>query len=251
MRHCLAHFGFRLFLTLVAGVAASPATVINFDAQAAGRGGNLTGIPDSPLTIGIATFTGGELLNAEVGLNADQSGMYASEGLFGSGETNPLVIAFASPIDDFSVLVANGDDTRSYTVSDNLGDSVTKSLSSAGALGSATFSLSGSGITTLSVISANTGAWDFAIDNVSFTAATAVPEPEALLLVGAGLIFVACVRRKHINALVREKASARASLLSPSSRISMSRQPLTASKPLSITTSLLDANTSVRASTIY
>jgi len=55
--------GFRLYFLLSVAVAAAPATatVINFDAQAAGSGGNLTGIPDSPLTIGIATFTGGEL----------------------------------------------------------------------------------------------------------------------------------------------------------------------------------------------
>jgi len=89
------------------------ATVVDFEAQAAGHGGNLTGIPDSPLTIGIATFTGGELLNAEVGLNADQTGVYATEGLFGSGETNPLVIQFAAPVSNFSILIANGDDVRS------------------------------------------------------------------------------------------------------------------------------------------
>lgn len=203
MTSSVTRFGFCVLIALVAGVVPAAATVIDFDAQAAGHGGNLTGIPDSPLTIGLATFTGGELLNGEVGLNADQTGVYASEGLFGSGETNPLVITFALPIDDFSVLVANGDDTRSYTVSDNLGASVTKSLSSAGALGSATFSLSGSGITTVFVGSANTGAWDFAIDNVSFTAATSAPEPQALFLVGAGSILVGCVRRKHVKALMR------------------------------------------------
>ena len=197
MRRGATRFGLFLFIALLAGVAPAMATVIDFDAQAAGRGGNLTGIPDSPLTIGIATFTGGELVNAEVGLNADQTGVCATEGLFGSGETNPLVITFALPVDAFSLFVANGDDTRSYTVSDNLGDSITKSLPSAGALGAATFSLLGNGITTVNITSANTGAWDFAIDNVSFSTPTSVPEPEALLLVGAGSIFLACIRRKR------------------------------------------------------
>jgi hypothetical protein len=70
--------------------ATTTASVINFNTQAADRGGNLTGIPDSPLPIGMATFSGGELLNAEVGLNVDQTGVYATQGLFGSGETNPL-----------------------------------------------------------------------------------------------------------------------------------------------------------------
>ena len=60
--------------------------------------------------------------------------------LLGSGETNPLVITFASRVEQFSVVVANGDDVRSHTVSDNLGDSINKSLPSAGALGAASFS---------------------------------------------------------------------------------------------------------------
>ena len=197
MRNSVTRFGFCLFIGLVARVVPAAATVIDFDAQATVRGGNLTGVPDSPLTIGIVTFTGGELLTAEVGLNADQTGVYATEGLFGSGETNPLVITFASPIDGFSVFVANGDDTRNYTVSDNLGDSVTKSLPSAGALGAATFSLPGNGITTVSIASANADAWDFAIDNVRFNTATAAPEPEGLFLVGAGSIVLACMRRRR------------------------------------------------------
>jgi hypothetical protein len=202
VRKVVHHFGLYLVLVVAASARPATATVINFDAQAADRGGNLTGIPDSPLTIGIATFSGGELLNAEVGLNADQTGVYATQGLFGSGETNPVMITFASPIEEFSIFVANGDDARSYAVSDNLGDSITKSLPSAGALGAASFSLPGSGITTVYVTSANADAWDFAIDNVSFTAPTSTPEPESLFLVGAGSILVACIRRKDICALL-------------------------------------------------
>ena len=40
------------------------ADLIDFETQAANAGGFLTGIPDSPLTIGIATFSGGELRRA-------------------------------------------------------------------------------------------------------------------------------------------------------------------------------------------
>jgi len=116
----------KLFSTfvLLAFIAAVPldATVIDFDAQAANRSGNITGIPDSPLTIDLAAFSGGELLNAEVGTNADRSGVYASEGTFGSGETNPLLISFAVPVQAFSVLLLNGDDSMSYTASDDLGE---------------------------------------------------------------------------------------------------------------------------------
>lgn len=197
-------FGITLFgaYMLLAFAAAIPAgaTTVDFEAQVADRGGNLIGIPDSPLAIGVATFTGGELLNSEVGLNADTSGAYASQGLFGSGETNPIVITFAIPVENFSVLVLNGDDTRSYTVADNLGDSITTSLASAGALGNSTFSLRGNGLTTATITSANGDAWDFAIDNVSFTATTATPEPESLVLLGVGVLLLAALRSKQLRA---------------------------------------------------
>jgi hypothetical protein len=188
------------YMLLVCATALpATATVIDFETQAANTGGNLTGIPDSPLTLGIATFTGGELRDGEIGLNADQTGVYASEGLFGSGETDPLVITFASLVSDFSVFVANGDDVQSYTVSDNLGDSVTMPLASAGGLGAATFSLPGNGVTSVDITSANANAWDFAIDNVTFTAASSTPEPGSLLLLGAGLVLLAAVRRKQLR----------------------------------------------------
>lgn len=194
MRRSFKHWGTCLLL-LGAAVVPSSATTIDFENQAAGRGGHLTGIPDSPLVIGSTTLTGGELLNAEVGLNADQTGVYASQGLFGSGETNPLVITFAGPVSNFSVFVANGEDVRNYTVSDNLGDSVTMSLASAGGFGAGTFALTGNGITTVTITSANADGWDFAIDNVVFTEAAPVPEPRSLLLACAGFILLLGVAR--------------------------------------------------------
>src|SRR5215469_4966377 len=140
------------FCLLLLAAAPAFASVVDFQAQAANHGGNLTGIPDSPLTIGIATFTGGELRDGLINFPADETGVYASEGLFGSGETNPLVIAFATPVQGFSLLVANGDSqNQSYTVSDNLGDSVSVTLGLSGGLNNAakTVALSGSGITTV------------------------------------------------------------------------------------------------------
>jgi hypothetical protein len=183
MKNLTTHFSVSLLITLLIAAVPATADVINFDAEAVARAGNLTGIPDSPLNIGIATFTGGELLDAEVGLNVDQTGVYASEGIFGSGETNPVTITFASAVSNVSIFVANGDDVRSYTVTDNVGDSVTESLASAGGLGAATFSLPGAAITSVQISSANAAAWDFAFDNVAFApAATAAPEPDSLLL---------------------------------------------------------------------
>ena len=84
-----------------------------------------------------------------------------------------------------------------YTVSDNLGDSVTMSLASAGGLGAGTFSLAGSGLTTVNITSANADAWDFAVDNVTFTEAASVPEPQPILLLGAGLAVLGWWRRRR------------------------------------------------------
>ena len=189
MKSLIASASFGLLLTLASAPASG--SVIDFEAQAANRGGNLTGIPDSPLTIGIATFTGGELRSGLINLPADETGVYASEGLFGSGETNPLVITFATPVSDFSVLVANGDaQNQTYTVSDELGDSAIVTLALSGSLNNAakTVALSGSDITTVSITSANVSFWNFAIDNVTFSA---VPEPMSvsLVLVGLGVAF--------------------------------------------------------------
>jgi hypothetical protein len=195
MKSLIASASFGLLLTLA--LAPASATVIDFEAQAANRGGNLTGIPDSPLTIGIATFTGGELRFGLINLPADETGVYVSEGLFGSGETNPLVITFATPVSDFSVLVANGDaQNQTYTVSDELGDSASVTLALSGSLNNAarTVALSGSDITTVSITSANVSFWNFAIDNVTFNA---VPEPMSvsLVLVGLGVTFCCTASR--------------------------------------------------------
>jgi hypothetical protein len=186
-------------LTAFTGAVPVAATVINFEAQAAGRAGSFTGTSDSPFTIGSAIFNGGELLNAEIGLDADRTGIYASQGLFGSSETNPLIISFASPVNAFSVLLVNGDDMRSYTVSDDLGNSITMPVASAGALGAAVFSLPGQGLQKVYISSANTDAWDFAIDNVSFTPVASTPEPESWLLVGAPFALLIFFRRRRAS----------------------------------------------------
>jgi hypothetical protein len=199
MRHFVIASAIVSLLGLGTGTRAS-ADVIDFEAQAANAGGFLTGIPDSPLTIGIATFTGGELRQAEEGLPADQTGVYATQGLFG-GDSNPLTITFSAPVDGFSILVANGDaQNQSYTVADDIGGAVTKQLALSGALSgsTATFALPGNDIASVTISSSNSNFWNFAIDNVTFTAA-AVPEPATLGLCGAALLL--------LSAYVRAKSS--------------------------------------------
>src|SRR5262249_14823370 len=148
----------------------------------------------SPFTIGIAAVTGGELLHGEINLPADQTGVYATEGLFGS-DTNPLVIYFAVPVSGFSVFIANGDSAnQTYTVSDDLGHTTSVMLALSGSISNSarTVSLPGDGITTVSITSGNADFWNFAIDNVTFEA---VPEPEPTLLVLGGLALTICCGR--------------------------------------------------------
>jgi len=187
-------------LILVILVAAPVfATTIDFETQAANAGRFLTGIPDSPLTIGLATFTGGELRSAEIGLPANQSGVYATQGVFGSGETNPLTIQFAVPVSGFAVAVANGDNTATYTVSDDAGDSISASLPSTGAAGARIFSLPGVGIQTVNISSSNADGWNFAIDNVVFAA---VPEPITAALFLTGFLLAAWFAKRAVRPAV-------------------------------------------------
>src|SRR3569833_1247150 len=152
--------------------AASASTIIDFDPLADNAPSTFSGGPTTPLTVGIATFTGGELLHAEAGL-LNPTGVYASHGVFGS-DTNPIHIQFSMPVDQFSVYVLNGENTQTYTITDNLGDRMSASAASAGAGGFALFTLPGLGITSADIASGNADAWNFAIDRVSFSE---TPEP--------------------------------------------------------------------------
>jgi hypothetical protein len=178
-----------LALTLLAlAIGAAPgratATLINFNDQAAGRGGVFTGNVDSPLTIGIATFAGGELLNHEMN-GVDHTGVYAtiSPKLVSGAYTNPLTISFSQTVSNFSLEVTNNL-ADSFTVADNVGDSQSMSL---GNNSQAYFTLSGPGITSVTIGAANTTLWDFAIDNVRFTSSTVTPEPATWALIASAV----------------------------------------------------------------
>ena len=180
-----------IFVTvlLAAGSFAAHADIVNFDAQAAGHPSVFTGVPDSPLTIGIATFTGGQLLIHEQGGPADQTGIYATtNNAYPGVYKNPITISFSQAVSGFSLVVTdNFPDT--YTVTDNLGDLVASTLAPDSFH---TFTLPGSGITSVS-IKASGGPFDvdFAIDDVTFTpiGTTVTPEPSSLLLLGTGLLM--------------------------------------------------------------
>jgi hypothetical protein len=184
-------------ITLLAGSATSlKAAIIDFEAQGASAPSAFNSTLNSPLVIGIAAFTGGQLLNHESG-GIDQTAVYATTSFTGSGGyTDPLTITFSQPINLFSIDVTNAT-PDTFTVADNLSGSQSFSLP-----GSSThnFSLTDSGITSVTIRSASTTAWDFAIDNVQFTQVTSgVPEPSAMLLLASSLgIMGMLARRKSL-----------------------------------------------------
>lgn len=181
-----------LCLTLCRSAFAAK-TLIDFEAQGAGAPQYFDGKIDSPLNIGIATFTGGELLNLKPDAFywADPTIVYATADLYytclygpSCPYSNPVTISFARPVSQFSLSVIDGY-TDSITVSDNVGDSQTAVIAEDSGK---TFYLAGTDISSVSV-SAYAG-WNFELDNVRFTANSAVPEPSALALSAAGVLLV-------------------------------------------------------------
>jgi hypothetical protein len=103
----------------------------------------------------------------------NQSSVYGTS--TGCGDCqNTIAIAFARPVQDFSVLVMNGETIDvSYTVLSSSGETQTKSLAPNFASGAQTFSLSVSGITSVTIRRELPASfWDFLIDDVRFSEAT-------------------------------------------------------------------------------
>ncbi|MDQ2842837.1 MAG: hypothetical protein M3Y72_17720 [Acidobacteriota bacterium] len=180
----------QIALAIVGSVAlslAANATTIDFEAQGASAPSSFNGKTNSPLTIGIATFTGGELLRNSAN-SADKTAVYATTNLAGGRYADPLTILFAQPVSNFSVVLTN-EIPDVYTVADNVGGS---SSLSPNANTAQTFSLTDAGITGVTIASASMVEWNYAIDNVTFTAATtSAPEPAMFLPVACVLAIVA------------------------------------------------------------
>ena len=192
MRSVLTHV---LYMATILAVAAGTvkADLIDFEAQGASAPSVFNGTLNSPLVIGIATFTGGQLLNNAAGA-ADGTAVYGSTNLVSGGYTNPLTITFSTAVSSFSIDVINGL-ADSYTVADNKGGS---RMLAVPFNTTQLFTLTDSGITSVTIESATKSFWDFAIDNVQFTPAVAsVPEPSSLLLLASMCgAFATLARRK-------------------------------------------------------
>jgi hypothetical protein len=176
---------FRLSLAVFCFTAAASATTIDFEAQGAGAPSAFNTTLNSPLAIGIATFTGGKSLKNEVTAtppSADLTVVYATTG-FLPNYTDPLVISFSQPVSNVSLMVTN-ETADTYTLADNAGHLVTLAI---GTNENETLTLADAGITQVTIATLATVGWDFAIDNVSFTS-TAAPEPSTALLTACALV---------------------------------------------------------------
>jgi hypothetical protein len=155
-------------LTLAVGVGRATAATTTIDFDSLNGPSFFCVVPASPVTIGVATFSGGAIMTAVSGLAADQTTVYGSSPCLGGAPT--ITITFSRPVSDFSVQLFNGETTTvSYTVADNLGGTSTKSITPFFVSGVETFVLSEVGITSVT-ITTSSSSWDFFIDNVRFTA---------------------------------------------------------------------------------
>jgi hypothetical protein len=126
-----------------------------------------TGV-QSPLTVGTATVSGGQILSATAFLPANQTKVYGTS-IFCPGCLPSITIDFSQPISDFSVFVANGQTfTVLYTVEDDQGGMQTLILFANLNSGAGTFTLPSTNIRRVTIRS-NIADWDFFIDNITFS----------------------------------------------------------------------------------
>jgi hypothetical protein len=203
----------KMLLTVAAVVAmlgqASWATKINFDDQGLTGPDVFASASPSPQTIVInaggdaVTFTGGVILTNTTNLPADETSVYGSAD-FGTGNTNPMEIAFSNPITNFYMNLYNGEGMdMTYTVKDNLGNSATYTMAPNldGGNSLVEFPALGENVDITSITMQ--GTWDFFVDNIAFNEplpSSNVPEPGMLSTILVGLLslagFVAVRKRK-------------------------------------------------------
>lgn len=186
-------------LALVAGIVAGAGTLlptsaaadpitVDFETLPAGPGN--FGPPPQTVTEKGATFSGGIILTNE-SASIDLTNVYGTVDC--CGYSNPLSIIFDSAISQLSVLITNNVNAT-YTLTDNLGRSVSASVPAYNT--PLTLTLPFEGITAATVASVGIPGFDFALGSVSFTPTPApVPEPASMLLVAGGIAVITRRRR--------------------------------------------------------
>ncbi len=180
-----------LILGLLSTAASADPITIDFETLPAGPSN--FGPPPQIVSVAGATFSGGLILTNE-SASIDLTNVYATVDC--CGYSNPISIVFDRAIANLSLLVTNNVNAT-YTLADNFGRSV--SLSTPAFNTPVTLTLPFEGITAATILSIGVPGFDFAIDNVSFTAAetAVVPEPGSMLLVGGGIAGMLLRRRNH------------------------------------------------------
>jgi hypothetical protein len=121
-----------------------------------------------PVTVGIATFSGGQVLDATTALPVDRSKVYGTA-FFCPGCLPTITISFSHPVSNFSVFLMNGLGlTITYVVRDNFAGFKIVTLPANFLSGSGTVSLPEQGILLVLISGDSSTTWDFLIDDVQF-----------------------------------------------------------------------------------
>jgi PEP-CTERM motif len=200
---------------LLLSTGTASATLIDFEDQLAGPPTFDVAGPTQTLTYTgsvTATFTGGVILTNESNQTTDNSNVYATASLASGADaslTNPLEVNFSQPIQNFQIQILNGF-AGNYEMFDNMGNSLTFNLPTAGSFLQEGFAAAGTKVDIL-FLGPDSLTFDFAIDNITFNQPLggngdvgSVPEPStwAMMILGfAGIGFMA-YRRKSKSALM-------------------------------------------------
>lgn len=190
MRKRLA-FGALLAATLAAGSAS--ADLITFDAQ------GLTGPSTTPpataanvnvnTSIGVVTFSGGAILTKTTNLPANQTSVYYDSYFLSGTHTNSMTITFPKAITNFVMDLYNGwTSADKFTISDNLGHSITTPSVGSNYSGGYIPVLAGALGSVITITTSNPN-YDFVIDNVQFNEGTTlggVPEVSTWAMMALG-----------------------------------------------------------------
>jgi hypothetical protein len=144
-------------------------TVIDFE-EFTGRSSGFS-TADPPLTIGVATISGGQIIGASTSnLPANTTIIYGTAS-FCDRCSPTITMNFSQPVSNFSLLLMNGATvTVEYRVQDNQEGSQTVTLPSNSESGAQTITLPSEGITQVLITpTVASEFWDFFIDNVQFT----------------------------------------------------------------------------------
>jgi hypothetical protein len=139
------------------------------------------------------TFNFGVILDQTTNLPADQTALYGTAS-FVPGMSNPLVITFSQPVQNFFMNLYNGQvSDATYNVSDNNGNSQNFTLPPNLSGGQSLVGIAATGtIITIQDIT-DSGSWDFFIDNIGFNQPLPTPDggtTVGLLLMGLTAICV-------------------------------------------------------------